>query len=159
MKATSAFYPGSEASVEDLIGLADSYYSAGCSAWTQADPKDPLSFAPVFLCTIQAVEIYLSAFLIFHGVDRRHVRGLQHDLARRTTMAHERGLCLRAKTQAHLQRITDERDYLVVRYGPEQISGLPQPNRMFATMKEVSTKVRRAILRQPYDHSDPRFRK
>jgi len=74
-------------------------------------------------------------------------------------MAHERGLCLRAKTQAHLQRITDERDYLVVRYGPEQISGLPQPNRMFATMKEVSTKVRRAILRQPYDHSDPRFRK
>lgn len=74
-------------------------------------------------------------------------------------MATEKGLCLRTKTQAHLLKIHDQREYLVVRYGPEQVGGLSELNRMFATLKEVSTKVKTAILKQPYDPTDSRFRK
>ncbi len=103
--------------------------------------------------------MYLNAFLVFHDINHKQVRGLQHDLAQRTAMASQKGLCLRAKTQAHLLKIHDQREYLVVRYGPEQIGGLSELNRMFATLKEVSTKVRTAILDQPYDSTDARFKK
>ena len=103
--------------------------------------------------------MYLNAFLAFHEINHKQVRGLQHDLAQRTAMATQKGLCLRAKTQAHLLKIHDQREYLVVRYGPEQVGGLSELNRMFATLKEVSTKVRTAILNQPYDPTDPRFKK
>lgn len=152
-------YPGSAATVGQFIGLADEYFTAAHSLLPQVNRVSLGSSAPARLCAIHAVEMYLNAFLVFHEINHKQVRGLQHDLAQRTAMATEKGLCLRTKTQAHLLKIHDQREYLVVRYGPEQVGGLSELNRMFATLKEVSTKVKTAILKQPYDPTDSRFRK
>ena len=142
-------YPGSEATVEQFVGLADEYLAAAHSLLSQVSRKSSLSSAPARLCAIHAVEMYLNAFLIFHGSDHKQVRGFQHDLAQRSAVATEKGLRLRVRTQAHLLRIHDQREYLVVRYGPEQAGGLSELNRMFATLNEISTKVRTALLKQP----------
>lgn len=126
----------------------------------QVNNIDPgKSSAPARLCAIHAIESYLNAFLLFHGASREEVRGLQHNLGKRAEMAVAKGLKLRAKTQAHLLRLNDQREYLVVRYGPERLESLTELNRIFATLKEIGVKVSRAILSQPYDPSDPRFRK
>lgn len=143
-------YPGSEATIEQFVGLADEYLAAAHSLLSQVSRKSSLSSAPARLCAIHAVEMYLNAFLIFHGSDHKQVRGFQHDLAQRVVMATEKGLRLRVKTQAHLLKIHDQREYLVVRYGPEQAGGLSELNRMFATLNEISTKVRTALLRLPH---------
>lgn len=142
-------YPGSEATVEQFIGLADEYLAAANSLLSQVSRKRSSSSAPARLCAIHAVEMYLTAFLVFHGSDHRQVRGFQHDLAQRAAMATEKGLRLRVKTQAHLLKIHDRREYLVVRYGPEQAGGLSELNRTFATLNEISTKVRTALLMLP----------
>lgn len=142
-------YPGSEATVEQFMGLADKYFAVAHSLLSQVSRKSSLSSAPARLCAFHAVEIYLNAFLMFHGSDHKQVRGLQHDLAQRAVMASEKGLRLRVKTLAHLRQIHDQRAYLVARYGPEQAGGLSKLNRMSATLNEVSTKVRAAFLTQP----------
>lgn len=151
-------YPGSEATVGQLLGVANEYAAAAYALLSQADQARWTRSAPVRLCAIHAVEMYLNAFLIFHDMSPKQVRGLQHDLAQRTVAATQRGLSLRAKTQVHLLRIHDQREYLVVRYGPEQVGGLSELNRMFATLKEVSAKVTTAIMNQPYAQADPRFK-
>ena len=143
-------YPGSEATIEQFVGLADEYLAAAHALLSQVSRKRSLSSAPARLCAIHAVEMYLNAFLISHGIEHRQVRGFRHDVAQRAVMATEKGLRLRVKTQAHLLKIHDQREYLVVRYGPEQAGGLSELNRMFATLNEISTKVRTALLKQPH---------
>ncbi|MDC9825044.1 hypothetical protein PRN20_15035 [Devosia sp. ZB163] len=152
-------YPGSNATVGQFIGLADEYCVAAYVLLSQADRASSSSSAPARLCAIHAVEMYLNAFLVFHDVSPSEVRGMQHDLAQRVAMVTQKGLILRTKTQAHLLRIHDLREYLIVRYGPEQMGGLPELNRLYATLREVSVKVRTAILDQGYDPSDSRFRR
>ena len=149
-------YPGSEATVEQFVGLADEYLAAAHAILSQVSRKRSLASAPARHCAIHAVEMYLNAFLLFHGSDHKQIRGFHHDLAQRTAMATEKGLRLRVKTQAHLLRIHDQREYLIVRYGPEQASGLSELNRMLATLNEISTKVRTALLKQPHRLADGR---
>lgn len=71
----------------------------------------------------------------------------------------EKGLGLKSKTAAHLARLNDQREYLLVRYGPESMDGLSEHTRIFATLKEVGQKVSSAVYNQPYEQSDPRFKK
>lgn len=138
----SSPYPGSEASVAQLLSLADEYYKAAYRLLPQVSKTDPrTSSAPARLCAIHAIEGYLNAFLTFRGVSREEVRGFQHDLAKRMELAVAKGLKLRVKTHAHLVRLSDQREYLIVRYGPERVSGLTELNRVFATLKEIGTKV------------------
>ena len=151
-------YPGTEASVGTVMTLADAYWDAAHRLLPQIEKGRSVSSTPARLCAIQSIETYLNAFLLFHSVDRKQVRGLQHDLAERTRLAVEKGLSLRRRTAEHLVRLSDQRDYLMVRYGPEQLSDLFEINRMFATLKEIAEKVRAAIFEQPYDRSDRRFR-
>ena len=153
-------YPGSEATVGQLLGLADEYFKAAYGLLSQVSRIDPrTSSAPARLCAIHAVECYLNAFLMFHGMSREEVRGLQHNLAKRTELAVAKGLKLKVKTHAHLVRLNDQREYLVVRYGPERVSSLTELNRVFATLKEIGSKVSAAIVSQSYDQSDPRFKR
>lgn len=85
-------YPGSEATVGQLLGLADEYFKAAYGLLSQVSRIDPrTSSAPARLCAIHAVECYLNAFLMFHGMSREEVRGLQHNLASR----HESGESVR----------------------------------------------------------------
>lgn len=153
-------YPGSEATVGQLLSLADEYFKAAYGLLPQVSRIDPrTSSAPARLCAIHAVECYLNAFLLFQDVSREEVRGLQHNLAKRAELAVAKGLKLKVKTHAHLLRLNDQREYLVVRYGPERVSGLTELNRVFATLKEIGSKVSAAIISQPYEQTDPRFKK
>ena len=153
-------YPGSEATVGQLLGLADEYYKAAYGLLSQVSRIDPrTSSAPARLCAIHAVECYLNAFLMFHGMSREEVRGLQHNLAKRTELAVAKGLKLKVKTHAHLLRLSDQREYLVVRYGPERVNDLTELNRVFATLKEIGMKVAAVIRSQPYEPTDPRFKR
>ncbi|MDF0543827.1 hypothetical protein PX699_15855 [Sphingobium sp. H39-3-25] len=158
IEARTPPYPGTEAAVGTVVTLADAYWDAAHRLLPQIEKGRNVSSAPARLCAIQSIETYLNAFLLFHSLDRKLVRGLQHDLAERTRLAVEKGLSLRRRTAEHLVRLSDQRDYLVVRYGPEQLGDLSEINRMFATLKEVAEKVRAAIFEQPYDRSDPRYK-
>lgn len=152
-------YPGSEATVGQLLGLADAYFKAAYGLLPQASRIDlHTSSAPARLCAIHAVECYLNAFLMFQGMSREEVRGLQHNLAKRTELAVAKGLKLKVKTHTHLLRLSDLREYLVVRYGPERVNDLTELNRVFATLKEIGMKVAAGIRSQPYEPTDPRFR-
>lgn len=153
-------YPGSGATVGQLLSLADAYFQAAYGLLPQVSKIDPrTSSAPARLCAIHAIESYLNAFLIFHDVSREEVRGFQHNLGKRTEMAVTKGLKLKVKTHAHLLRLNDQREYLIIRYGPEKLETLTELNRIFATLKEIGTKVSAAIVSQPYEQSDPRFKK
>lgn len=66
---------------------------------------------------------------------------MQHDLSKRTEHALEAGLRLRAKTAKHLQSLSQNREYLVTRYGPELAATASQINRLTATLEEVAVKV------------------
>ncbi len=150
-------YPGSDATVGQFLSLADDYLKAAHSLLPQVGKLT--SSAPVRLCAIHAIETYLNAFLMFHDVSREEIRGLQHNLKKRTEIAVAKGLMLKVKTHAHLLRLNDQREYLIVRYSPEQLDSLSELNRVFATLREISGKVTAIILSQPFDQADPRFKR
>ncbi|MGH6652831.1 MAG: hypothetical protein ACREB7_17030 [Sphingopyxis sp.] len=152
-------YPGTDATVAQLMMLADQYHIAADTLLPHSGSGLAVSSAPMRLCAIHAIEAYLTAFLRFRDLNPAEVRGLQHNLAQRAAAAMEKGLQLRAKTFAHLVSLDDKREYLRVRYGPESMHGLSEINRIFATLREVSAKVTSAICKQPYDLADARFKK
>ena len=136
-------YPGSAATVADLLALAQAYrVSALCLLERRGQA---LSRAPATLCAIHAIELYLSAFLIHHGSSTAEIRGYCHDLAERGELALARGLTLRRRTAEHLAKMTRDREYLVSRYGPEDLSTLSSCNRLLATLNEVARKVVEAV--------------
>jgi hypothetical protein len=57
----------------------------------------------------------------------------------------DHGLILRKLTLAHLVRMTEDREYLVSRYGPELSGTLSESNRLMATLNEIAKKVRLRI--------------
>jgi len=66
---------------------------------------------------------------------------MQHNLAERTGLVLASGLRLRSRTAAHLRALAENREYLVMRYGPELSATASQINRLEATLEEVSRKV------------------
>jgi HEPN domain-containing protein len=100
---------------------------------------DPLSRAPGRLVAQHAIELYLNAFLIMKGEDRKSLR--DHDLADRANRAKSASLGLRKRTLAHLVEMTTKREYLVTRYAPELTTTLSEINRLMATVEEVARKV------------------
>ena len=45
-------------------------------------------------------------------------------------------------TLAHLERMTEDLEYLISRYGPEMSGTLSKCNRLMATLNEIGRKVR-----------------
>ena len=152
-------YPGNDATVGQLIMLADQYCTAAHALLPQSCANDVKSSAPARLCAIHAIEVYLNAFLAFHEMSAEQIRGLQHNLAERARLSVAKGLCFRAKTAEHLVRLNDQREYLLVRYGADGMKGLSELTRVFATLREVSEKVRSVVFNQRYEQSDSRFKK
>ena len=134
-------YPGELATANDVRLLADHYRKAAHLLQQLGQPGDPLSRAPFRLTAIHAIELYLNALLLHRGIDPRRIRGMQHDLARRTEMANSNGLHLRVRTAAHLWTLAEQREYLVTRYGPDLAGTSSQTNRLAATLDEVAGKV------------------
>lgn len=138
-------YPGSSASPVELFMLAQKYHAATLALGLDRPGRKQLSRSPARLCALHAIELYLSAFLRKTGDPPEAVRGYCHDLARRADCAASRGLVLRKRTRAHLKRVTQEREYLVSRYGPEMLANVSQGNRLLATLDEVARKVGRKL--------------
>jgi hypothetical protein len=131
------------------VALADEYLLAAELLMQRGRPGEPLSRAPARLCAIHAIELYLNAFLLDRGVSHAQVRAQMHNLADRTELALAHGLVLRKLTREHLVKMTDDREYLVSRYGPEMSATLSQVNRLMATLNELAKKVRIRIGSNP----------
>ena len=134
------FYPGERATAEQVLQLAREYRQAAEKLIECGRRRQPLSLAPLRMVAIHAIELYLNALLLAAGRPAGQVRGLHHDLGRRSELAIEFGLPLRKRTVAHLGTLSETREYLLTRYDPEA-SAASQVNRLMATLAEVSEKV------------------
>ena len=138
-------YPGTDASSAQLLALADEYRRSAKALMKTVRKGEPLSSAPGRLCAIHAIELYLNAVLRHHGETAGDVRAYRHDLAIRAARPELNSLRLRKKTILHLSKLTEGREYLVARYGPEQMPTSAQQNRLKATLDELAGKVRKLI--------------
>jgi hypothetical protein len=134
-------YPGATASAADILALAAEYHSSAKALILNGRPRKPISRAPARLCAIHAIELYLNAFLLSVGDPAETVRAHFHNLADKADSAVGRGLILRKRTSEHLIRMTQDREYLVLRYGPEMAGTLSESNRLMATLNEIGKKV------------------
>ena len=139
-------YPGANASVCQIIDLADEYYTASISLFQNADSARRLSRAPARLCSIHAIELYLNAYLRSQGDPPHKIRGHMHNLGAMVDQPSLAKLKFRKKTAAHLHEIAEKREYLVCRYGPELASEHSELNRLTASLVEVATKVRMSLI-------------
>src|SRR3954451_1404656 len=91
-------YPGDDATAPQVLMLADEYRKAANTLLPTGHRGRPLSRAPYRLVAIQAIELYLNAFMLSRGLPATKVRGLHHDLAARALFARKSGLGLRQGT-------------------------------------------------------------
>jgi hypothetical protein len=131
-------YPGNSATPAQILSLAAEYRRSAETLLAAGRNGAPLSWTAYRLVALHAIELYLNAYLIAAGHSQQYVRGLQHDTASRAQHAAE--LRLRKRTAEHLQRLSEDREYLVVRYDPSPSSISPL-NRLHATLTEVAQKV------------------
>ncbi|MGX5830100.1 hypothetical protein [Mesorhizobium sp. 43Arga] len=134
-------YPGELASPQQVHALAEEYRRAASLLLQLGRPGKPLTRAPFRMAAIHAIELYLTALLLHFGLNPNQIRKMQHDLSSRAEHAMEARLSLRTKTAKHLQSLSQNREYLVTRYGPELAATASQINRLTATLDEVATKV------------------
>ena len=99
-------YPGSQASVCDLLALADTYRAAACALFDQARGKGLAAHAPGRLCALQAIELYRNAYLRHRDTPPEKVRARRHAL---DDVAFAEELGLRDGTRRHLRQITEAR--------------------------------------------------
>ncbi|ESZ29596.1 hypothetical protein [Mesorhizobium sp. L2C067A000] len=138
---TEGKYPGELASPEQIYELAEEYRRAATELLKLGRSGKPLTRAPFRLCAIHAIELYLTALLLRRGHNPNQLRKMQHDLSARTEHTLAAGLLLRAKTAKHLQSLSQNREYLVTRYGPEMAATASHITRLTATLEEVAVKV------------------
>jgi hypothetical protein len=138
-------YPGHQAHVDEIIELANAYYAAALDLFKSNQSQSQLSYAPARLCSIHAIELYLNAFLRYHGVPPEEIRGRMHNLADPKFVT---VLKLKKKTATHLAAMTEKREYLISRYAPELACQHTELNRLTATLVEVMTKVSQHLNRQ-----------
>ncbi|WP_245485683.1 MULTISPECIES: hypothetical protein [unclassified Mesorhizobium] len=141
MAMTEGKYPGELASPQQIHDLAEEYRKAATLLLQLGRSGKPLTRAPFRLSAIHAIELYLTALLLHRGHDANQIRKMQHDLAARAKHTAEAGLRLRTKTANHLQSLSQNREYLITRYGPELAATGSQVNRLTATLEEVAAKV------------------
>jgi hypothetical protein len=98
---------------------------------------------------VHAIELYLDAFLRGVGESPCRLRAHGHDLRMRAALAMDRGLALRAKTRTHLIRLTVDREYIVLRYGPDRAASVSDLNRLLASLGEIARKVRELTADPP----------
>jgi hypothetical protein len=135
-------YPGSEASVRELLCLADAYRTAAMELFDRAKGAGALAQAPARFCAIHAVELYLNAFLRHRGATPGEVRAKLHALDDGSFAA---ALDLKDRTRRHLSWMTANREYLISRYAPELLKTQSEVNRVAATMNEIAKKARRFL--------------
>jgi hypothetical protein len=133
-------YPGSEATPFELYRLARTYNGAACQLLHLYTPGVPTSLAPMRLCALHSIELYLAAYLRARGLSPAEVRAFRHDTACMAEAARDRGLTLKQKVVARLGKVRDNREYLRSRYEP-RLPKLLEPSAIFATLDELEKKV------------------
>jgi hypothetical protein len=144
MTGISDPYPGAGANAGDMLRYAGAYHAAALALLTAGRDGDPLARAPARFCAVHAIELYLDAFLRSLGESPCRLRAHHHNLVMRAALAIQHGLSLRRKTALHLVRLTADREYLVLRYGPERCAAVCELNRLTASLEEIARKVRQA---------------
>lgn len=134
-------YPGESATPDDLILLAQEYRKAADAILPLGKSGKPLTRAPYRLIALHSIELYLHAFLLISGCTPKEIRCLQHDFKTKATLAKEKGLLLRQKTQEHIVSLYSTREYLTSRYGAEMTTKQSEITRLKATMEELAKKV------------------
>ncbi len=137
-------YPGTDASAEQVLALAEEYRAAAHHLLQRGQRGNPATWAPARLLALQAIELQLNGLLLYRGLEPAAIRALQHDLARRCARAFAFGIVLRKRTADHLRALHDGREYLTTRYAPECAASWSRINRLMATLDEVSCKVAKA---------------
>jgi hypothetical protein len=156
--AGDTVYPGSSASVAELMELARDYRRAAHALLSLGMNRKSASVAPLRLSALHAIELYLNALLLHLGRNPEEIRGLQHDLGVRTELALAAGLPLRRRTVAHLRALTENREYLTSRYDPGLAARSSPLNRLIATVDELDRKVGIALATESSPGSTPRAR-
>ena len=140
-------YPGENATALQVLALADEYRKAAETLLPTGRRGKPLSRAPYRLVAIQAIELYLNALMLSRGLSPADVRALQHDMAARALFTRKSDLVLRKGTVEHLIKLSEWREYLMSRYAADPPSRMSPPNRIDATLREVSQKVSKAVTK------------
>ena len=143
-EVTSTPYPGSEASPNELYWLATSYRDAATQLMILYMPGDRTSLAPMRLCALQEIELYLAAYLREKGMLPTEVRRFNHNSADMAHEARNRGLALKRKVQDRLESARENREYLLARYEP-RLPKLLEPNAIFSTLRELHVKVGKSV--------------
>jgi hypothetical protein len=138
-------YPGESATADELFRLAEEYRTAASLLIDIRRPSRPFSGAPFHLTAIHAIELYLNAFLLSQGLKMCDLRKLQHDLSARVGHELAAGLTLRNRTAAHLADLSKRREYLISRYGTDQMTTVSQINRLQATLEEIQVMVAKKL--------------
>lgn len=141
MASNGKSYPGDQAGPILLRLLADQYRRAAVVLRDCGQRGHPISWAPFRLTAVQAIELYLTAFLLHRGWSAVEVRQMGHHLGSRADAAAAAGLKLRKRTYEHLVSLSASREYLVTRYCPDGLESTSQINRLTATLAEVTHKT------------------
>ncbi|HYD18073.1 MAG TPA: hypothetical protein VEF76_06320 [Patescibacteria group bacterium] len=123
-----------------LLALADSYCAAAEHLRGIGRKMDAVSWHPYRFNALQAIEHYLTAFLLIKGVAPDDARALQHSFKSRMKIADEKGLVLTKRTRAHIDSLDLSRDYLMSRYNPAA-QWTSHISRVDATLHELAKKV------------------
>ncbi len=140
-------YPGSCATVVDILALAEQYQCAAHTLLAIRQKKRPLSTAPGRHCALHAIELFLNAVARQNGASAANVRAQYHAVDDPKIVT---ALGLRKKTHMHLSALTRDREYLVIRYAPDMMSDMSEINRLTATLDEVARKAKAACGAQTY---------
>lgn len=132
-------YPGSQACASELLHLAEVYHQAAIELFENADRRTAISYAPARLCSLQSIELCLNAFLRHSGASCGEIRARRHGLVDETFI---QTLRLKKKTAAHLETLTEQREYLLTRYAPDLVSEQSALTRLRATLNEVMQKTK-----------------
>src|SRR5689334_935593 len=101
MKAAAAsankIYPGHDLGTHDVLALAETFRAGAIHLLGVKPLGRQKSCAPYRLLAIQAIELYLNAYLLKCGHQPPTIRGMQHDLAMRAELVRAAGMILKLK--------------------------------------------------------------
>jgi hypothetical protein len=125
------------ATPQDVLERAEQYAEAADFLFKGKTDAEVALHVPARLCALQAIELYLHAFLRFRGVSVKQIKARQHNVW------HEefcQRLELDKRTREHLQRISKDRVYVAVRYPGEVSTRLCEPTRVERTLRAIRDK-------------------
>jgi len=149
---SSVPYPGTETEPRAVLLLANQYACAARLLFTEKSLKQALRL-PAMFCAIHAIELYLNAAIIASGETPETLRRMHHNFSQKSSHHGVVALRLRKKTQDHLASLSDKKDYLIVRYAPDQKHSLSELNRLKATLDGVAKKVGTAFDQKKWDET------